>query len=32
MVIGATIDAFTYELECGLPQLGSMGRFALIRE
>jgi predicted ATPase len=29
MVIGAAIDAFTYEVACGLPQLGTMGRFAL---
>ena len=29
MVVGATIDAFTYELACGLPQVGTMGRFAL---
>jgi predicted ATPase len=29
MVVGATIDAFRYELACGLPQKGVMGRFVL---
>jgi predicted ATPase len=29
MVVSATIDEFSYELACGLPQLGTMGSFAL---
>lgn len=29
MVFGATIDAFTYDLACGLPQAVGMGRFTL---